>query len=253
MGMLDGRVALITGGNSGIGLGTALRLAEEGAYVYATGRDTAKMERAATALGDRGCVRAADVTVPADLEAVVDTIRERHGKIDIVFANAGAAWYNTIDELTDEQVSRGLDLDLKGTIRTVQAALPLMPNGSTIIVNTSITKDMGLPTFGVYAAAKAGLRSLVRTWTNELRDRRIRVNAVSPGVIETEAYAKDMGIDGARAYVERVIEEIPAGRVGQPSDIGNAVAFLASDRASFINGIELTVDGGQTQIYAGHN
>lgn len=146
------------------------------------------MERASAALRDRGCVLAADVTVRADLEAVVDTVRQSHG---------------TVDELTDEQVSHGLDLDLKGSIRTVQAALALMPDGSAIIVNMPITKDTG--------------------------------------------------IDGARAYVERVAEEIPAGRVGQPSDIGNAVAFLAGDRATFVNGIELTVDGGQTQIYAGHS
>ena len=253
MGMLDGKVALVTGGNSGIGFGTALRLVEEGAFVYATGRDTAKLERAAAALGENARVLRADVTVRGDLDAVASEIRERHGRIDIVFANAGAAWYNTIDELTDEQISRGLDLDLKGTIHTVQAALPLMPDGSTIIVNTSITKDMGLPTFGVYAATKAGLRSFVRTWTNELRHRRIRVNAVSPGIIVTESYEKDMGVEGAKAYVERVVEEIPAGRVGQPADIGNTVVFLASDQASYINGIELTVDGGQTQIYAGHN
>lgn len=253
MGMLDGKVALVTGGNSGIGFGTALRLVEEGAFVYATGRDTAKLERAAAALGENARVLRADVTVRGDLDAVASEIRERHGRIDIVFANAGAAWYNTIDELTDEQISHGLDLDLKGTIHTVQAALPLMPDGSTIIVNTSITKDMGLPTFGVYAATKAGLRSFVRTWTNELRHRRIRVNAVSPGIIVTESYEKDMGVEGAKAYVERVVEEIPAGRVGQPADIGNTVVFLASDQASYINGIELTVDGGQTQIYAGHN
>jgi NAD(P)-dependent dehydrogenase (short-subunit alcohol dehydrogenase family) len=253
MGLLENKIALITGGNSGIGLGTALTLADEGVYVYATGRDAAKMERAADALGDRGRVLEADVTRREDLAAVVETIREHHGRIDILFANAGASWYNTIEDLTDDQIGRGVDLDLKGTIRTVQMALPLMPDGSAITVNTSVTQDMGLPTFGVYAAAKAGLRSLVRTWTNELRDRRIRVNAVSPGAIETEAYAKDMGVDGARAYVERVVEEIPAGRIGQPEDIGHAVAFLVSDRASFVNGIELTVDGGQTQIYAGHN
>lgn len=253
MAVLDGKVALVTGGNSGIGFATALRLAEEGAFVYATGRNAAKLERAAAALGDKGLALEADVTGREDLDSVVSEIRDRHGRLDIVFANAGAAWYNSIDKLTDEQISHGLDVDLKGTIHTVQAALPLMPDGSTIIVNTSITKDMGLPTFGVYAATKAGLRSFVRTWMNELRDRRIRVNAVSPGVIVTESYEKDMGVDGARAYVERVVEEIPAGRVGEPVDIGNAVVFLASDQASFINGIELTVDGGQTQIYAGHN
>jgi NAD(P)-dependent dehydrogenase (short-subunit alcohol dehydrogenase family) len=253
MKQLSGKVALITGGNSGIGFGTAKRMVEEGAFVYITGRDQQKLDDAAAELAGNVCALRADVTARTEMEAVADRIRADHGHVDIVFANAGAAWYNTIEKLTDDQISHGLDLDLKGTIHTVQAALPLMPDGSSIIVNTSITKDMGLPTFGVYAATKAGLRSFVRTWMNELRERHIRVNAVSPGVIHTESYEKDMGVDGAAEYVKRVVEEIPAGRVGVPEDIGNAVVFLASDAASFINGTELTVDGGQTQIYAGHN
>jgi NAD(P)-dependent dehydrogenase (short-subunit alcohol dehydrogenase family) len=155
--------------------------------------------------------------------------------------------------MSEENLDLGLAVDLKGTIFTVHAALALLSDGGSVIVNTSITKDMGLPRFGVYAAAKAGLRSLVRTWTNELRGRRIRVNAVSPGVTQTEMFEQIMGVKGAAEYVARVIEEIPSGRVGNPEDIGNAVVFLASEEASFINGIELTVDGGQTQVYAGHN
>jgi NAD(P)-dependent dehydrogenase (short-subunit alcohol dehydrogenase family) len=159
-----------------------------------------------------------------------------------------------VENLTaEEEFDKGFGLDGKGTLFTVQAVLPLLREGASIIVNTSITQDMGLPTFGVYAASKAALRSFVRTWMNELRDRRIRVNAVSPGVIHTESYEKDMGVEGAAGYVKRVVEEIPGGRVGQPEDIGNAVVFLASDAAAFINGAQLTVDGGQTQVYAGHN
>ena len=250
---LTGKTALITGGNSGIGFGTAQRMVAEGAFVYITGRDQGKLDTALAALGDQARALRADATDRSAMDQVVDTIRTERGSLDILFANAGAAWYDVITDLTEENLDKGLALDIKGTIFTVQAVLPIMPDGGSIIVNTSITKNMGLPSFGVYAAAKAGLRSFVRTWTNELRDRRIRVNAVSPGIIQTEAYEKDMGVEGAAEYVTRVVEEIPAGRVGAPADIGNAVVFLASDDASFINGIELTVDGGQTQVYAGHN
>jgi NAD(P)-dependent dehydrogenase (short-subunit alcohol dehydrogenase family) len=253
MARLTGKTALITGGNSGIGYGTAQRMVAEGAFVYITGRDQDKLNTALAGLGDQARGLRADATDLAAMREVVETIRTERGSLDILFANAGAAWYDSITDLTEENLDKGLALDIKGTIFTVQAVLPIMPDGGSIIVNTSITKDMGLQTFGVYAAAKAGLRSFVRTWTNELRDRRIRVNAVSPGVIQTEAYEKDMGVEGAAAYVARVVEEIPAGRVGVPADIGNAVVFLASDEASFVNGIELTIDGGQTQIYAGHN
>lgn len=250
---LTGKIALITGGNSGIGAATAQRFVEAGASVIITGRDQDRLDAVAAQLGGRAIAVRADITSRDDMTAVADRIREAHGHLDIVFANAGAAWYATIDDLSDEQLAHGLDLDIKGTVHTVQAALPLLRDGGSIVVNTSITKDMGLPTFGVYAATKAGLRSFVRTWTNELRDRRIRVNAISPGVIHTESYEKDMGVEGAREYVDRVVHEIPAGRVGEPRDIAEAVAFLVSDAASFINGIELTVDGGQTQIYAGRN
>jgi NAD(P)-dependent dehydrogenase (short-subunit alcohol dehydrogenase family) len=253
MAQLSGKVGLITGGNSGIGFGTAKRMVEEGAFVYITARNQETLDKAAIELGDSACALRADVTSTAEMENVTATIQRQHGHLDVVFANAGAAWYSTVENLTAEEFDKGFGLDGKGTLFTVQAALPLLSEGASIIVNTSITQKMGLPTFGVYAASKAGLRSFVRTWMNELRDRRIRVNAVSPGVVPTESYEKDMGADGAAAYVQRVLEEIPVGRVGRPEDIGNAVVFLASDAASFINGIELTVDGGQTQIDAGHN
>ncbi|KGH46815.1 MULTISPECIES: glucose 1-dehydrogenase [Modestobacter] len=253
MPQLAGKVALITGGNSGIGFGTAKRMVEEGAFVYITGRNQESLDRSAAELGENARAIRADVTSRAAMDDVVATIRRDHGRLDIVFANAGAAWYSTVEDLTEEEFDKGFGLDGKGTLFTVQAALPLLREGASIIVNTSITQTMGLPTFGVYAASKSALRSFVRTWMNELRDRRIRVNAISPGVIETESYAKDMGVEGAAAYVERVVEEIPVGRIGRPEDIGNAVVFLASDAAGFINGTELTVDGGQTQIYAGHN
>jgi len=250
---LDGKTALVTGGTSGIGFGTAKRLQEEGAVVYITGRTQGRVDAAVERLGGSARGIAADATDREAMQAVIEAIEAEHGTLDILFANAGAAWYGTIAEISEDDIDKGLALDLKGTNFTIQTALPLIPDGGAIIVNTSITQDMGLPTFGVYAAAKAGLRSLVRTLTNELRDRRIRVNAVSPGVILTEVFEKDMGPEEGAAYVERVVEEIPAGRVGLPEDIGNAVVYLASAEASFVNGAELTVDGGQTQLYAGHN
>jgi NAD(P)-dependent dehydrogenase (short-subunit alcohol dehydrogenase family) len=251
---LTNKTVLITGGTSGIGFGTAKRMIEEGAFVYVTGRNQERLDTAVNRLGSNARGIQADATDRSSMLEVAATIKAERGTLDIVFANAGAAFYNPIDKLTEEQIDAGLAVDIKGTIFTVQAALPLLPdNTGVIIVNTSITQDMGLPTFGVYAAAKAGLRSLVRTWMNELRDRRIRVNAVSPGTTQTEVFEKDMGKEEGEAYLKRVVEEIPSGRVGQPEDIGNAVVFLASDEASFINGAELTVDGGQVQVYAGHN
>jgi len=251
---LANKTALITGGTSGIGFGTAKRMIEEGAFVYVTGRNQERLDSAVSRLGSNARGIQADATDRQSMLDVAATIKTERSTLDIVFANAGAAFYNPIDKLTEEQIDAGLAVDIKGTIFTVQAALPLLPDGTgVIIVNTSITQDMGLPTFGVYAAAKAGLRSLVRTWMNELRARRIRVNAVSPGTTQTEVFEKDMGKEEGEAYLKRVVEEIPSGRVGQPEDIGNAVVFLASDEASFINGAELTVDGGQVQVYAGHN
>ncbi|WP_295103757.1 SDR family NAD(P)-dependent oxidoreductase [uncultured Microbacterium sp.] len=202
-------------------------------------------------LGANARALRADATKLTDMTAVIDEIRAERGRLDVVFANAGAVWQDTIDALSEENLDKGLEVDLKGTIFTVQASLGLLTSGGAILVNTSITQDMGVPGIGVYAAAKAGLRSLVRTWSNELRDKNIRVNAISPGNIQTDILEKMMGTEGAADYIRRVAAQIPSGRIGQPEDIGNAVVFLASDEATFVNGTELTVDGGQTQIYAG--
>lgn len=202
-------------------------------------------------LGANARALRADATKLTDMTAVIDEIRAERGRLDVVFANAGAVWQDTIDALSEENLDKGLEVDLNGTIFTVQASLGLLTSGGAILVNTSITQDMGVPGIGVYAAAKAGLRSLVRTWSNELRDKNIRVNAISPGNIQTDILEKMMGTEGAADYIRRVAAQIPSGRIGQPEDIGNAVVFLASDEATFVNGTELTVDGGQTQIYAG--
>lgn len=252
MARLSGKTILVTGGNSGIGFGTATRLVQEGAFVYITGRDQDRLDSCVAKLGTNSRGLRADATRPEQMRQVIEIICAERGSLHVVFANAGAVYQETIEDLTEENLDKGIDVDIKGTIYTVQAALGLLTRGGVILVNTSITQEMGVPGMGVYAAAKAALRSLVRTWANELRERGIRVNAISPGNIETDILVKMMGADEAAAYVERVAQEIPSGRIGQPDDIGNAVVFLASDESSFINGTELTVDGGQTQVYAGN-
>jgi NAD(P)-dependent dehydrogenase (short-subunit alcohol dehydrogenase family) len=253
--VLKGKVALVTGGNSGIGLGTARRLVEEGAFVYITGRRQDALDRAAATLGENARAIQADVTRKPDMQRVADTIRDEKGRIDIVFANAGGGGFIALEDITEDDFDRNFAVDVKGVLFTVQAALPLMSKGGSIVLNTSITSFMGLPRFSVYAAAKAAVKSFTRTWANELRDRGIRVNAIAPGVVPTEGYGKDMAWsdEQVQRYIERVSAEIPVGRVGTVKDIGNAVVFLASDAGSFIDGIELTVDGGMTQVYQGKN
>jgi NAD(P)-dependent dehydrogenase (short-subunit alcohol dehydrogenase family) len=253
--VLKGKVALVTGGNSGIGLGTARRLVEEGAFVYITGRRADALEAAAAGLGRNARAIQADVTRKADMQRVADAIREEKGRLDIVFANAGGGGFIALEDITEEDFDRNFAVDVKGVLFTVQTALPLMGKGGSIVLNTSITAFMGLPSFSVYAAAKAAVKSFTRSWANELRGRGIRVNAVAPGVVPTEGYGKDMGWSDeyVRSYIKRVTAEIPVGRVGSVEDIGNAVVYLSSDAGSFIDGIELTVDGGMTQIYQGKN
>jgi len=252
---LKDKVALVTGGNSGIGFGTAKRLIEEGAFVYITGRNEASLEKAAAALGKNGRAIRADVTSKADMVEVAAIIEREKRHLDIVFANAGGGGFIRLEDITEEDFDKNFNVDVKGVMFTVQTALPLMGRGGSIVINTSITSFMALPAFSIYAACKAALASFTKSWANELRDRGIRVNAVAPGVVPTEGYGKDMGWDedAVRAYVERVKREIPAGRVGTTADIGNAVIYLSSEAGSFVNGIELAVDGGMTQIYQGKN
>ena len=253
--LLVDKIALVTGGNSGIGLGTARRLIDAGAFVYITGRRKDALDRAQAQLGQNAKAIQADVTRKADMERVADTIRADKGRLDIVFANAGGGGFISLEEITEEDFDRNFAVDVKGVLFTVQTALPLMSKGSSIVLNTSITSFMGLPRFSVYAAAKAAVGSFTKTWANELRTRGIRVNAVAPGVVPTEGYGKDLGWseDYVRQYKDRVSKEILVGRVGTVDDIGNAVVYLSSQMGSFVNGVELTVDGGMTQIYQGRN
>jgi NAD(P)-dependent dehydrogenase (short-subunit alcohol dehydrogenase family) len=252
---LKGKIALVTGGNSGIGFGAAKSLVEAGAFVYITGRRMPQLEVALTKLGENARAIQADVTSKEAMEHVAQVIKTEKGALDIVFANAGGGNPIPLVEVTEEYFDTTFNVNVKGVLFTVQSMLPIMNEGSSIILNASITADMGLPGFGIYAATKAAVRSLARSWTTDLKDRKIRVNAVSPGVVPTEGYRTEQGMTEQQVqdYVDRVSTEIPVGRVGTGQDIGNAVVFLASDESSFITGIELTVDGGQTMVYAGQN
>lgn len=252
---LKGKVALVTGGNSGIGFGAAKCLIEAGAFVYITGRKNPQLENALQQLGSNARAIQADVTIKKEMEQVASIIKEEKGSLDIIFANAGGGKPIPLEETTEDFFDRTFAVNVKGVLFTVQTMLPILNDGSSIILNASITADMGLPGFGIYAATKAAVRSLARSWTTDLKDRKIRVNAVSPGVVPTEGYMTEQGMteQQVKEYTDRVSHEIPVGRVGTSEEIGNAVVFLASDAASFITGVELTVDGGQTMVYAGKN
>ena len=252
---LDERVALVTGGTTGIGFGTARRLIDAGAIVYLTGRRQAELDRAVRELGPAAHAIQADVRDKQAMLAVADRIRAEQGRLDIVFANAGGGHATPLDQLTEVQIDSELAINVKGVVLTVQSVLPILSEGASIILNASITADMGLPGFAVYAATKAAVRSLARSWTTDLKDRRIRVNSVSPGVVPTEGYRTEQKMSEAdvASYAERMADEIPAGRVGTSEEIGDAVVFLASDASRYITGIDLVVDGGMTRVYAGKN
>ncbi|MCE3272856.1 MAG: putative dehydrogenase/reductase [Ramlibacter sp.] len=252
---LNGRVALVTGGTTGIGFGSAKRLLEHGATVYITGRRKEVLEAAVARLGKGAHGIQADASVKADMQRVADTIQAAHGKLDILFANAGGGHATPLTELTEQQIDSELSINIKGVILTMQSMLGVLRNGASVVLNASITADMGLKGFAVYAATKAAVRSLARSWTTDLKDRDIRVNTISPGVVPTEGYGKEQKMTGhqVKEYVQRVATEIPAGRVGSVEDIGNALVFLASDASAYIRGIDLVVDGGMTRVYAGNN
>ena len=253
--ILKGRTALVTGGNSGIGFGAAKCLIESGAFVYITGRKKPQLENALLQLGSNARALQADVTIKKEMEHVAAIIKSEKGSLDIIFANAGGGKPLPLEETTEDFFDRTFAVNVKGVLFTVQTMLPILKDGSSIILNASITADMGLPGFGIYAATKAAVRSLARSWTTDLENKKIRVNAVSPGVVPTEGYTTEQGMteQQVKEYTDRVSHEIPVGRVGTSEEIGNAVVFLASDAASFITGVELTIDGGQTMVYAGKN
>lgn len=252
---LNGRVALVTGGTTGIGFGSAKRLLEHGATVYITGRRQEVLEAAVARLGSGARGLQADVSNKADMQRVADTIKATHGTLDILFANAGGGHATPLEQLTEEQIDSELSINIKGVVLTMQTMLGVLRNGASVVLNASITADMGLPGFAVYAATKAAVRSLARSWTTDLKHRDIRVNTISPGVVPTEGYGKEQKMTEQQVadYVERVSAEIPAGRVGSTQDIGDALVFLASDASTYIRGIDLVVDGGMTRVYAGKN
>ena len=245
-----GKVALVTGGSTGIGLATAKRLAREGATVFITGRRQAELDTAVSEIGHGATAIRGDISVAADLERIVKTVSAAREKIDILFANAGGGEFSRLGEITEAQFDKYVGINMKGTLFTVQSALPVMPAGSVIVITGSITSVKGAPAFGVYAATKAALRSFARTWASDLKGRDIRVNVVAPGVIVTPGYKTELKMtdEQIEAYSKEVAETTPLGRVGTPDEIAKAVSFLASDDASYITGIELFVDGGRVQV-----
>ena len=247
---LEGKVALITGGTTGIGLATAKRFVSEGAQVIITGRRKEALDEAAKQIGAKTVAIQADSGNLGDLDRLYAQIKEKFGRLDILFANAGVAEFSTIDQATEEHFDKIFDINVKGLFFTVQKALPLLSNAGAIVLNASVVASKGIPAFSVYNATKAAVRSFARTWTNDLKDRHIRVNVISPGPIDTPGLDGLAGGDAAQAKQLKAdfASQVPLGRVGTPDEIAKAVVFLASDDASFVAGTELFVDGGMIQV-----
>ena len=246
---LEGKVTLITGGTSGIGLATAKSFIAEGAYVFITGRRQPELDAAVNAMGENITAVQSDVSNMADLDRLFAAIKQKQGRLDVVFANAGGGEIAPLGAITEEHFDKTFNTNVKGLLFTVQKALPLMPAGAAIILNASTASAVGTPAFSVYSATKAAVRSFARNWTLDLKDRHIRVNAVSPGVVPTPGY-DHLGLsdEQIQEFITSQAANIPLGRVGTPDEIAKAVVFLASDDSSFVNGIELFVDGGMAQI-----
>jgi len=242
---LQGKVAVVTGGSEGIGLAVAKRLAASGAAVFITGRRQAVLDQAVAEIGGDVVAIQADVSKPSELERLYAAVRTSKGKLDILVANAGVQAKETLESITEEALDYQLAVNFKGTIFTVQQALPLLTDGASIILMSSTTAVKGLSTRTFYSATKAAIRSFGRTWAAELKGRRIRVNVLSPGPIETPAIKASLADEKvAQAYKVNVIGAVPLGRVGQPEEMGEIVAFLASDASSYINGADIQADGG---------
>jgi NAD(P)-dependent dehydrogenase (short-subunit alcohol dehydrogenase family) len=246
-GKLDGKIAVITGGNSGIGLATAKRFAAEGAYVFITGRRQAELSAAMKEIGENVTAVQGDVAKLSDLDRLYDIVKRTTGRVDIVSANAGAAELAPLGEITEAHFDLIFGINVKGLVFTVQKALPLMPDGGSIILNASINASKGFPAWGIYSSTKAALRSFARTWAVELKGRQIRVNAISPGYIDTPGLNGVLG-PTAEQTREMLSTGVPLGRFGTPDEIAKAVVFLASDDSSYMTGAELFVDGGVAQV-----
>ncbi|MDB6108867.1 MAG: 3-oxoacyl-ACP reductase [Pedosphaera sp.] len=246
---LSGKIALVTGGTSGIGLATAKRFVTEGAHVFITGRRQNELDAAVMEIGGNVTGVQGDVAKLADLDRLYAAIKAQKGRLDVLFANAGSGLLAPLGQITEEHFDKTFNTNVKGLLFTVQKALPLMPEGASIILNASITSIKGNAAFSVYGATKAAVRSFARSWTLDLKDRKIRVNAISPGVVPTPGYNL-LGLtdEQVQGFVNSQLPNIPLGRVGTTDEIAKAVVFLASDDSSFVNGIELFVDGGMAQI-----
>lgn len=248
MAQLEGKTAVVTGGGTGIGLATAVRLAAEGAHVFITGRREDVLDAAVEKIGPaRATAVVGDISDLADLDRLYETVRARGRGLDVLFANAAAASFATLQQVTEEHFDKTFGVNVRGTLFTVQKALPLLNDGASVIVNSSVRADDGVAAFGTYAASKAALRSFVRTWANELKDRGFRVNAISPGTIDTPGLDAVAAGDTGPAK-SQFAAGVPLGRIGRPDEVADAVAFLASEQSSFILGANLYVDGGEIQI-----
>ena len=243
MGKLQGKVAVITGSTEGIGLSTAQLFVQEGAYVFITGRRQKQLDEAVTAIGSNVTGVQGDVAKLADLDRLYETVAKVKGRIDIIFANAGLGEFAPLGSVSEEHFDKLFNINVKGALFTVQKGLPLLNDGGSIILTGSVASLKGTPAFGVYAASKAAIRSFVRTWTTDLKDRHIRSNVVSPGPIRTPLVSRQ-----SADVIARIVSTVPMGRMGEPDEVAKAALYLASDDSSFVTGIELFVDGGRAQV-----
>lgn len=243
MSQLFGKVAVVTGGNSGIGLAIAQRFVAEGAYVFITGRRQAELDKAVALIGENVEAVQGDVTSTEDLDRLFETVRARKGKLDILVASSGIAEPTKLEDTSEVAYDKTFDLNARAILFTAQKAIPLMTGGGSIVLIGSIAGSIGTPGYGAYGASKAAVRSFARTWTNEFADRGIRVNTLSPGPIETPMFAE--ATDEVRKTLTALI---PLRRLGKPEEVAAAALFLASDQSSFIAGAELCIDGGMSQV-----
>lgn len=243
MGKLTDKIAVITGATSGMALATAKLFVEEGAYVFITGRRKDRLEQAVNAIGKNVTGVAGDAANLADLDRLFETVKREKGRIDVLFASAGHGEFSALGEITEEFYAKTFDLNVRGTLFTVQKALPLLSDGASIILNGSVAGSKGFPFFSVYNASKAAVRSFARSWASDLKDRKIRTNVISPGPIDTELFATV-----SKEQQEGFISLVPLGRVGQSEEVASAALFLASSDSSYVTGQELFVDGGLANV-----
>jgi NAD(P)-dependent dehydrogenase (short-subunit alcohol dehydrogenase family) len=240
---LEGKIAVITGGNSGMGLATAKRFVEEGAYVFVTGRRQKELDEAVKVIGENVTAVQGDVANLADLERLFETVKIKKGHLDVLFTNAGVGYMAPFESFTEEMFDKTFDVNVRGTFFTIQKALPLFTKGGSIILTGSMAGNKGIQNFTVYNASKAAVRSFARSLTMELKDRKIRTNVISPGPIDTPTLAPL-----PKEVIQYMVSTIPLGHIGAAEEIAKAAVFLASDDSDFITGIELGVDGGLGQV-----